>query len=164
MKIIVSSKNIVVPSYFIIFVKNLEKPKLKNMELIKNYEPLPKELEDIGSKIVDAAYTVHKNLGPGLLERVYEICFCHELKKRGLKCKRQIEIPIVYDEITFDEGFRLDILVEEKVICELKAVDDMNPVWNAQLLSHLKLTKNRLGYLINFNVSNIGKGIRRFVK
>jgi GxxExxY protein len=154
----------VVQSYFIIFVKLLEKPKLKNMELIKNYEPLSKELENIGRKIVDAAYTVHKNLGPGLLERVYEICFCHELKKRGLKCQRQIEIPIVYDEITFDEGFRLDILVEDKVICELKAVDDMNPVWDAQLLSHLKLTKNRLGYLINFNVSNIGKGIRRFVK
>ncbi|MCD4772060.1 MAG: GxxExxY protein [Bacteroidales bacterium] len=130
----------------------------------KNYKPLPVELEIIGKKIVDAAYSVHKNLGPGLLEKVYEICFCHELEKRGLKYQRQINIPVVYDGITFDEGLRLDVLVENQIICELKAIETINPVWEAQILSHLKLTKNRLGYLINFNVSNIGKGIRRFIK
>ncbi len=130
----------------------------------KKYKPLPAELEIIGKKIVDAAYTVHKNLGPGLLEKVYEICFCHELEKRGLKYQRQIDIPVVYDGLTFDEGLRLDVLVEDKVICELKAVETVNPVWEAQILSHLKLTENRLGYLINFNVTNIGKGIRRFIK
>lgn len=129
-----------------------------------NYEKLPDEYEIIGKKIVDAAYTVHKNLGPGLLEKVYEICFCHELEKRDLKYVRQIDIPIVYDNLVFDEGLRLDVLVEDKIICEIKAVELVNPVWDAQILSHLKLTNKRLGYLINFNVVNIGHGIKRFIK
>ena len=130
----------------------------------KSYSPISQELEIFGKKIVDAAYTVHKNLGPGLLEKVYEICFCHELEKRNLKFQRQVDIPIIYDEIRFDEGLRLDVLVEGKVICELKALENVNPVWEAQIISHLKLTKNRLGFLINFNVVNIGQGIKRFVK
>lgn len=113
--------------------------------------------------IVDAAFTVHSNLGPGLLEKVYEICLCHELEKRGLRVQRQLEIPIVYDGLTFQEGLRLDVLVEDKVICELKAVDQVNPVWEAQVISHLKLTSKRLGYLINFNVPRMKQGIRRFV-
>lgn len=137
---------------------------LKNTkEHKKVYEPIPEELEIIGKKIVDAAYTVHKTLGSGLLEKVYEICFCHELEKRGLQFLRQMDIPIVYDGITFQEGLRLDVLVEDKIICEIKAVDLINPVWDAQVLSHLKLTNKRLGFLINFNVVNIGQGIKRFV-
>ena len=127
------------------------------------YQPISHDLDEIGKKIVDAAYTVHRNLGPGLLEKVYEICFCHELAKRGLSYLRQVDIPIVYDNLIFDEGLRLDVLVENEVICELKAIETVNPVWQAQLLSHLKLTNKRLGYLINFNVVNIGSGIRRFV-
>ena len=83
---------------------------------------------------------------PNLL-RIY-VCFCHELSKRRLKYRRQIDIPIIYDGITFNEGLRLDVLVEEIIICELKAVDEVNPVWEAQLLSHLKLTGKRLGFLI----------------
>ncbi len=130
----------------------------------KIFSPISSELEDIGKKIVHAAYLVHKELGPGLLEKVYEICFCHELTKMGLKVKRQVEIPIVYDGLTFNEGLRLDVLVEDKIICEIKAIDIVNPVWDAQVLSHLKLTDLRLGYLINFNVVNIGQGIKRFVK
>ncbi len=130
----------------------------------KQFAQIPSELDLIGKKIVDAAYTVHKKLGPGLLEKVYEVCFCHELKKRGLKYQRQIELPIVYDDLVFEEGLRLDVLVEDKIICELKAVDELNPVWKAQIISHLKLSSKRLGYLINFNVVNIGKGINRFVK
>ncbi len=130
---------------------------------IQQYDPLPEELEIIGKKIVDAAYTIHKNLGPGLLEKVYEICFCHELEKRGLHYHRQVDIPIVYDGIQFNEGLRLDVLVENKVICELKAIETVNPVWEAQVLSHLKITGKRLGYLINFNVVNIGHGIKRFI-
>jgi GxxExxY protein len=90
-------------------------------------------------------------LGPGLLERVYEVCFCHALSKRELKCQRQVDIPITYDGMIFDEGLRIDVLVEELIICELKAVDEMNPVWKAQILSHLKLADKRLGFLINFN-------------
>ena len=128
-----------------------------------SFQPIPEHLNKIGKQIVDAAYTVHKNLGPGLLERVYEVCFCYELEKRGLKADRQIDLPIVYDNITFSEGLRLDVLVNDEVICELKAVDELNPLWKAQIVSHLKLTNNRLGYLINFNVINIGSGINRFV-
>ncbi|HOI30687.1 MAG TPA: GxxExxY protein [Melioribacteraceae bacterium] len=129
----------------------------------KKYEPLSDEIEIIAKKVVDSAYSVHKNLGPGLLEKVYEICFCYELEKRDLIYSRQIDIPIVYDNIKFQEGLRLDVLIEDKVICEIKAVDLINPVWEAQVLSHLKLTNKRLGFLINFNVVNIGSGIKRFI-
>lgn len=129
----------------------------------REFDPIPEDLEIIGKKIVDAAYTIHKALGPGLLEKVYEVCFCRELIKRELNYLRQVDIPIIYDGITFEEGLRLGVLVENLVICEIKAVEIVNPVWDAQLLSHLKLTNKRFGYLINFNVSNIGQGIRRFV-
>ena len=117
----------------------------------------------MAKEIVDAAFCVHKNLGPGLLEKIYEACFCHELSKRGLKSQRQIEIPIIYDGIKFNEGLRLDVLVEDLIICELKAVENMNPVWEAQVLSHLKLAKKRLGFLINFNVKYIKDGIKRLI-
>ena len=128
-----------------------------------NYKPLSKREESIAEKIVDAAYTVHNILGPGLLEKVYEVCFCHELSKRGLQYKRQVDIPIVYDGLIFNEGLRSDVLVEDLIICELKAVDEMNPVWEAQILSHLKLTGKRLGFLVNFNVSLIKNGIQRII-
>ena len=124
---------------------------------------LPEHTEEIAKKIVDAAYTVHKSIGPGLLERIYEVCLCHELAKRGLKYERQVDIPITYDSILFNEGLRLDVLVEDTIICELKAVDDMNPVWKAQLLSHLKLSGKELGFLINFNVPRIKDGITRLI-
>lgn len=125
---------------------------------------LPEHIEEVAKKVVDAAYTVHKELGPGLLERVYEVCFCHELAKRGLRYQRQVDVPIVYDGILFNEGLRLDVLIEDVIICELKAVDEMNPVWEAQLLSHLKLSDKRLGFLINFNVPRIKDGIKRIIK
>lgn len=105
--------------------------------------PLSAKEEFIAKEIVDAAYMVHKSLGPGLLERIYEVCFCHELTKRGL---------------------RLDVLVEELIICELKAVDQVNPIWEAQILSHLKLTGMRLGFLINFNTPVIRDGIKRYIR
>lgn len=127
------------------------------------FKPLSGEEESIAKNIVDAVFIVHKNLGPGLLEKVYEICFCHELSKKGLNYQRQVDIPIIYDGIIFDEGLRLDVFVEDLVICELKAVDEMNPVWEAQILSHLKLTDKRLGFLINFNVPLIKEGIKRFI-
>ena len=106
----------------------------------RTYEPIPDHLEAIGEKIVHAAFLVHSTLGPGLLERVCEICFCHELSKMGLQVLRQVDIHIVYDNVTFNEGLRLDVLVENEIICELKAVDTLNPVWNAQIISPLKLT------------------------
>ena len=129
----------------------------------KEFEPIDHSTEQIAKKVIDAAFTVHTKLGPGLLEKVYEICFCHELQKRGLNYLRQVDIPIVYDEITFEEGLRLDVLVEDCIICELKALENVNPVWEAQILSHLKLTNKRLGFLINFNVPKIKYGIKRFV-
>ena len=127
------------------------------------FKPLSDREEYIAERIVDAAYTVHKALGPGLLERVYEACLCHELSKRGLKYRRQVDIPITYDGMIFDEGLRLDILVEDLIICELKAVDEMHPVWKAQIISRLKLTGKRLGFLINFNVSVMKNGIKRII-
>jgi len=113
--------------------------------------------------VVDAAFAVHIALGPGLLEHIYEVCFCHELSKRSLAHRRQVSVPIVYDGLVFEEGLRLDVLVEDKVICELKAVEKMNPVYQAQLLTQLKLTGKRLGFLINFNVPLIKQGIQRLV-
>jgi len=127
------------------------------------FEKLSALEEEIASKIVDAAYNVHENLGPGLLEKVYEVCFCHELSKRSLKSKTQVGIPLIYDNINFELGFRLDVMVEDLVICELKAANENISVWNAQLLSHLKLYKKRLGFIINFNVLVIKNGIKRIV-
>ena len=127
------------------------------------FSPLSEKEERVAKEIVDAAYAVHRTLGPGLLEKVYEVCFCHEVSKRGFIYQRQVDIPIVYDGITFDEGLRLDVLVEERIICELKAVEQMNPVWEAQIISHLKLTGKRLGFLINFNVPLIKDGIKRII-
>lgn len=127
------------------------------------FKPLSQREEYLAKQIVDAAYTVHKKLGPGLLEKVYEVCFSHELSKRGLQYQRQVDLPIVYDEIVFDEGLRLDVLVEDLVICELKAKDEVNPIWKAQVLSHLRLLSKRLGFLINFNVVLIKDGINRII-
>jgi GxxExxY protein len=127
------------------------------------YEETSEKEELVAAKIVDAAYSVHKALGPGLLEKVYEVCFYHELTKRGLSYERQVDIPIEYDGITFDVGLRLDIMVEGLVICELKAADKANPVWQAQLLSYLRLTGKRIGFLINFNVPLAKNGIKRII-
>ncbi|MDP2336887.1 MAG: GxxExxY protein [Bacteroidota bacterium] len=123
----------------------------------------PEEEEVLGKAIVNAAYTVHKALGPGLLEKVYEVCFCHVLAREGFHVKRQLDIPIVFENFVFDEGLRLDVMVNDLVICELKALETVNPVWEAQILSHLRLTNKRLGFLINFNVPLIKDGIKRFV-
>lgn len=128
-----------------------------------SYAKLSDDEEEIGKAIVNAAFKVHSELGPGLLEKIYEACLAHELRKTGYTVERQKEIPIQYDGITFDEGLRLDLLVEDKVIIETKAVDEVNPVWQAQVLSHLKLTGLRLGYLINFNVPLIKNGIKRII-
>ena len=126
------------------------------------YDNLSDQEEAIGKAIVNAAFKVHKALGPGLLEKVYEACIEYELKKARYYVKRQVTIPIVYDQLTFDEGLRLDLLVEDLVIVELKAIEIVNPVWEAQVISHLKLLDLNLGYLINFNVPLIKHGIRRF--
>ena len=142
-----------------------KKPRSPNQQYpmqIMDYKDLSPIEEQIAKGIVNAAYNIHKELGPGLLEKVYEVCIAHELKKAGFDVKRQVDIPIVYDGIQFMEGLRLDVLVNDLVVVELKAVDVVNPVWEAQIISHLKLTGLNLGFLINFNVPLIKHGIRRF--
>ncbi|MFA5839798.1 MAG: GxxExxY protein [Candidatus Margulisiibacteriota bacterium] len=128
-----------------------------------NYRILSEKEEGIGNVVVNAAYNVHKSLGPGLLESVYELCFCHELVKSGLSIKKQQPVPIVYEGIVFDVALRLDVLVEDLIICELKATETILPVFGAQLLSYLRLSNKRLGFLINFNVPLIKEGIKRIV-
>ena len=113
--------------------------------------------------IVDAAFQIHKRLGPGLLETVYEVVLAHDLKRRGLKVKRQVPVPIIYDDIKFDEGFRADLIVEEKIIVELKSVEKVIPVHKKQLLTYLRLADKRLGLLINFGSELIRDGISRVV-
>jgi GxxExxY protein len=121
------------------------------------------EVEDFLCKeIVDCAYKVHSGLGPGLLEKIYEACFCHELSKKEIPFKRQMKLPIKYDGILFDEGLQLDVLVDNLIICEFKAVETINPLWQAQVISHLKLTDLHVAFLINFNVPVIKNGIRRY--
>ena len=128
------------------------------------FTPLSEKEEFLATEIVDAAYKVHKELGPGLLEKVYEACFCYELSLKEIPYQRQIDIPISYkNELFFDEGFRMDVFVDEIVICELKSVAELNRLWEAQIISHLKLMKLRLGFLINFNVPLIKEGIHRFM-
>ncbi len=119
--------------------------------------------ESLASQIVDMAYNIHKKLGPGLLESVYEKCFCYELTKRNIPFVNQKRVPIVYDEVTIDDGLRLDILVADRIIIELKAQEESNAVWEAQLLSYLKLANKRLGFIINFTVPLIKYGIKRMV-
>ena len=116
---------------------------------------------EIGKIVVDCAFQVHTKLGPGLLESVYEIALAHELKKRGLAVERQVSIPVVYDGISFDEGFRADIVVAGLVILELKSVEEVHRVHKKQLLTYLRLAEKRLGYLINFGAELIRDGITR---
>jgi len=124
-------------------------------------EAIPKETDEVASKIVDAAFAVHKALGPGLLESVYEVCLLYELNKRGLKVERQVSLPVVYDDLRLDAGLRLDLVVESRVIVELKAIEALLPVHKAQLLTYLKLSGYRLGLLVNFNSALIKQGIQR---
>ena len=130
---------------------------------MKEFKPLDGETERLAKEIVDAAFKVHKELGPGLLESVYEACLTYELRKRGLKVDRQIELPVHYETVRLDIGFRLDLLVENEIIVEVKAVEVMNPLFKAQVLTYLKLTSKRLGLLINFNVPLIRDGIKRLI-
>lgn len=127
------------------------------------FEPIDEATDRLATIIVDCAYKVHMELGPGLLESIYETCLCYELKKRGIPFERQVTIPVMYDGTTMGEGFRADIIVDDKIIIELKAVDEMLPVFQAQILTYLKITKKRLGLLINFNVSVFKRGIRRII-
>lgn len=128
-----------------------------------SFAPLPEKLNLIGKQIVDYAYRVHTELEPGLLEAVYDECLIHELTENELVVDKQISIPIHYREKLLESHLRIDLLVEKAVIVELKAVDALLPVHQAQLLTYMRLAKKRLGYLINFNVPVIKSGIKRMV-
>lgn len=121
------------------------------------------ELNHISGKIIEFAIDVHKELGPGMLGGAYEICLVHELVRNGLKVDRQVVLPIVYQGIKLDAGYRLDLIVEDSVIVELKVVERIHPVHEAQLLSYLRMSDMRLGLVINFNVKLLRDGIRRVV-
>ena len=121
------------------------------------------ELNEISGKIIEYSINVHKELGPGMLEGAYEICLMHELVRNGLSVERQVLLPIQYQGIKLDDGYRIDLLVENSVIIELKAIDRLLPVHEAQLLSYLRMSELRVGLLINFNVRLLRDGVRRVV-
>jgi GxxExxY protein len=120
------------------------------------------EINVRSGRVIDAAMRVHTALGPGLLESAYEACLAHELRKRGMRVETQVPLPILYDGRRIDAGYRLDLLVEDAIIVELKAVPRMHPVFEAQLLSYLKLSNYSIGLLINFHVPRLKDGIKRF--
>jgi GxxExxY protein len=130
---------------------------------MKIFEPLSPDVEELAMVVVDSAYRVHTTLGPGLLESVYETCLAHELRTRGAAVKTQVSILIVYGDIRLEAGLKIDLLIKDLVIVEVKAVDAMNRVFKAQVLTYLKLTGLRLGFLINFNVPLIKNGIERVI-
>ena len=121
------------------------------------------ELNQISGAIVDSAIKVHTALGAGLLESTYEICLIHELKKRRVNVQSQLALPVFYDGLKLDAGYRIDLLVEGEVIVELKSVERLIPIHEAQLLSYLKLSDKKLGLLLNFNVVHLKNGIKRIV-
>ena len=127
------------------------------------YEPIPPEVERVGKAVLDAAFKVHTALGPGLLESVYDTTVAYEIRKGGLLVETQVAMPIIYDNTKLESGLRLDMLIEKSVIIELKSVEKMNPVYEAQLMTYLRLSNVRLGFPINFNVPRLKEGIKRMV-
>ena len=125
--------------------------------------PLTPELERVAEQVVDAIFRVHTELGPGLLESIYEKCLAWELASRGLTVTRQMILPIIYRGHRIDDGLRLDLVVEDQIIIEIKAVQQMEPVFKAQLITYLRLSKRRLGFLANFNSTLIRDGIERVI-
>ena len=121
------------------------------------------EINDLTSKILECAFTVHTALGPGLLESAYEECLFYELQQAGLYVEKQKALPLIYKEVKMDVGYRLDLLVENRVVIELKSVEALNDVHTAQILTYLKLSKCKIGLLMNFNVKSLKLGIKRYI-
>ena len=127
------------------------------------FQPVPAEVERVGKVVLDAAYAVHTELGPGLLESVYQIAMKHVIESNGTLVETEVKLPILFRGAKLESGLRLDLLVDKCVIAELKSVEKMNPVYEAQLLTYLRLSKLRLGYLINFYVPHLKDGIKLMV-
>jgi GxxExxY protein len=126
-------------------------------------QPLPETTERVATEIVDSCYKVYTALGPGLLESAYVVCLQHELNRRGLSVRREVAVPVVYDGVRLDAGYRVDLLVADAVIVEAKAVEKMNPLFDAQLLTYLRLLHLQLGILVNFNCRYLKDNIRRVI-
>ncbi len=126
-------------------------------------EAVSPEVNQIGRAVMDAAFAVHRELGPGLLESVYEHCLAQDLVRAGLQVDRQVAVPVTYRDERIDAGFRLDLLVERQVVVEIKSIDALASIHTAQLLTYLRFSRVRLGYLINFNTSRLRDGFRRLV-
>jgi len=122
-----------------------------------------KKLNDISYKIIGCAYTIHSELGPGLLESTYETCLEYELLEKGFKVERQKPLPVIYKDIKLNAGYRIDLLIEDKIIIEIKSCEAIAPIHEAQLLTYLKLADKKLGLLINFNIKDLKQGIMRRV-
>ncbi len=137
--------------------------KIMNSSRKKVFQPIAPNVEKIGKAVLNAAFKVHTTLGPGLLESVYETTMAYEIRKSELVVATQVALPILYDGQKLESGFRLDMLVEKCVIVELKSVETMNPIYEAQIMTYLRLSGVRLGFLINFNVKHLKDGIKRFV-
>lgn len=127
------------------------------------YAPVPPDVEKVGKAVLDAAFKVHTALGPGLLESVYETCTAYELVQSGFGAPTQVALPVTYRGIKMDAGLKPDMIVNDCVIVEFKSVETMHPIFDAQLITYLKLTGIRLGFLINFNVVHLKDGIKRMV-
>jgi GxxExxY protein len=127
------------------------------------FQKLSEHEEYLAKQIVDIAFKIHKELGPGLLESLYAKCFYYELFNRNISYEKQKEVPIIYQSLKIDDGLRLDLLVDDLIIVEFKAQENYHPVWDAQVLSYLKLTGKRLGFLINFHVPLMKDGIKRTI-
>lgn len=138
-------------------------PSHANSKAKETFDALPEATEKAAKAVLDAAFKVHTSLGPGLLESVYETCLAYELHKRGVLVETQVVLPVVYDGVRVEAGLRLDMLVEKCLIVEIKAVENIVPIHEAQLLTYLKLASIRLGLLINFNTIHLKYGIKRKV-
>ncbi len=136
----------------------------ENVEVAENAEYFGNErLNEISGRIIGAAIAVYRALGPGLLESAYEMCLAYELSEQGVRLERQKALPLLYGNVRLDCGYRLDMLVEDQVVVEVKAVDRLMPIHDAQILSYLRLSGRPLGLIINFNVRTLKNGVRRFV-
>lgn len=129
----------------------------------KSFLPIPAETERVGKLVLDAAFKVHSTLGPGLLESVYQVAMKHVLERNGTSVETELKLPIMFEGVQLESGLRIDMLVAKCVIAELKSVEKMNPVYEAQLMTYLRLSGTRLGFLINFNVPHLKDGIKRIV-
>ncbi len=128
-----------------------------------NHRGTETQRDPLTQQVIGLAIEVHRSLGPGLLESIYEVCLCHELAESGIRHTRQAQLPVSYKGIEFDEGYRIDILIEDRLIIELKTVEKLLPVHDAQLLTYLRLSNCTTGLLMNFNVPVLKNGIKRLV-